>query len=93
MIHGVKREIQKFRARIAQEDRDFAAAAPPVDEDGLPSWDGSEPLSVAGYMKAMGFAPDEELSGEELETRERLSPYREIFETLQRDANEKEAGT
>lgn len=89
-MHGARREIQKLRARIAQEDRDFVAAAPPVDSEGMPNWDGSTPLSAEGFMRAMGFAPDEELTEPELEARHRLSPYREIFARL--DTTEEEEG-
>ncbi len=54
-----------------------------MDADGLPRWDDSEPLSVEGYMRAMGDSPDEDLSAEEAAARERLSPYREVFERLE----------
>ncbi len=79
-MDGARREINRLRARILE--RDFRAGAPPLDADGLPNWGGSEPLSVEGYMTAMGFAPDAELTPQELATRERLSPYREVFSRL-----------
>lgn len=88
MIHGARREIHRLRARMAQEDREFRAEAPPLDEDGLPNWDGSEPLSVESYRKAMGVSPDEELSDAELETRKRLSPYHALFQRMGREKAE-----
>ena len=39
-------------------------------------------------MTAMGFAPDEDLTAEELEARHRLSPYIEVFERMEQDATE-----
>lgn len=87
MMHGARLEIKRLRDRLAE--RDFRAGAPPLDPDGLPNWDGSEPLTTEGYTKALGDSPDEDLSAEEAAARERLSPYREVFERLQRDATEK----
>jgi hypothetical protein len=83
----LKREIKRLRDRLVQ--RDFRAGAPPLDEDGLPVWGDSEPLSVDGYTKALGPSPDEQLSAEELAARQHLSPYLEVFERLERDATEK----
>lgn len=80
---ALKREIKKLRDKMIE--RDFRAGAPPLDLDGLPNWDDSEPLSVESYMRALGFEPDEELSEAEADARERLGPFAEVFETLQRD--------
>ena len=84
-MDGARREIQKLRLKLAE--RDFRAGAPPVDEDGLPNWDGSEPLSAEAFMKALGCALDEELTEAELETRHRLAPFASVFARLQRDEN------
>ena len=93
VIHGARREIQRLRRKLVEYERDFRAGAPPLDEDGMPVWDGCEPLTVESYMKAMGFDPDEELTDEEADARVRLSPpYRDLFERLERDATE-EVGT
>lgn len=80
---ALNRRLRALERRIV--DKDFRASAPPLDSEGMPNWDGSTPLTAEGFMRAMGFAPDEELSAEELETRKRLAPFAEVFETLQRD--------
>lgn len=89
-LDGARREIKKLREKLRADERDFRAAAPPLDADGLPSWDAREPLTVDGYMRAMGFSPDEELTADELEARTRLSPFAEVFARLERDATEEE---
>ncbi len=92
-MDGVKREIQRLRRKLVEDERDFRAAAPPLDQDGLPMWDG-EGLPEDVYERACGDLPDEELSGEELEARVRLSPFAEVFQRLDREEAEKEeAGT
>jgi hypothetical protein len=64
--------------------RDFNSGGPPLDADGLPCWDGKPGLSVDSYARLLDQAiPDEDLSGEELATRERLSPYSEVFARLE----------
>lgn len=90
-LHGARRELKRLRDKLRADEKDFRAAAPPVDEHGLPDWDGATPLSVEGYMAALGFAPDEELTPPELAARHRLSPYIEVFERLDRAKAEKEA--
>lgn len=90
-IDGARRELKRLREKLRAEDQTFKAAAPPLDEDGLPVWDGGVPLTVEGYMRAMGFDPPDELTPEELEARARLGPYRAIFERL--DATEEETVT
>jgi hypothetical protein len=87
-MDGARREIQKLRLKLGE--RDFRGGAPPLDQDGLPRWDDAEPLTTEGYMAALGFAPDEELTEPELAARHRLSPYAAVFEKLRRDATEKE---
>ncbi len=82
------RRLRALERRIG--DSDFKGSAPPLDPDGLPNWDDSEPLSVESYMRALGFEPDEELSEAEADARSRLSPYAEVFEQLQRDETEEE---
>jgi hypothetical protein len=57
-----------------------------VDEDGLPDWTG-DGLSLDAYSRLLGDVPDAELTPAELETRERLSPFAEVFERLDRDAS------
>jgi hypothetical protein len=81
MLHGARREIQRLRRKLVEDERDFRAAAPPLDEDGLPRWDGPG-VPLEGYERACGGAPDEELTPEELEVRDRLSPYIEVFANL-----------
>lgn len=88
-MHGARREIRKLRLKLGE--RDFRGGAPPLDQDGLPRWDDAEPLTIESYMRAMGFPPDAELTNAELAARQRLSPYAEVFQQLQRDATEKEA--
>lgn len=88
-MDGVKREIRRLRRNL--DERDFRAGAPALDQDGLPMWDGGEPLTTEGYAKALGDSLDSDLTPQELEARNRLGPYIEVFETLQRDENE-EAG-
>lgn len=87
-MDGARREIRRLRDKLAE--RDFRAGAPPVDQDGLPSWDGSD-LSLEGYTKALGASPDSELTNDELEARTRLAPYAEVFARLY--ANEEETVT
>ncbi len=72
-------------------DRAFTSGGPPLDADGLPCWDGTPGLPVESYTKALdGDIPDADLTAEELEARDRLSPYREIFEQLDEKAGEEE---
>ncbi len=80
-MDGARREIQRLRDKLRAEDREFRAAAPPLDEDGLPEWDGPG-VPLEGYERALGSTPDEELTDEELEVRDRLSPYAELFAQL-----------
>lgn len=93
-MHGARREIQRLRDKLRAEDQDFRAGAPIVDEDGLPNWDGCEPLTIEEFMKAMGVSPDAELSVAELEARRRLAPYAEVFRRLEETekAEKAEAG-
>ncbi len=78
------RRLRALERRVGGS-REFRAGAPPVDEDGLPDWDGSG-LSLDAYARLLDQdIPDADLSAEELETRNRLSPYREVFERLDRD--------
>lgn len=85
---GARREIRRLRDKLRAEDKDFRAAAPPVDADGLPDWTGDS-LSVESYSRLLdGGVPDEELSEPEREARQRLSPYREVFSRL--DATEED---
>lgn len=84
-MDAARRELKRLRDKLRAEDREFRASAPAVDSEGLPMWDAREPLSVEGYMKAMGFDPDEELTEDELETRRRLAPYASVFALLERD--------
>lgn len=93
-MDGARRELHRLRQKLRAEDREFRSEAPPVDADGLPVWDGGEPLSLHGYERALdGDLPNADLTAEELEARDRLVPYREVFDRLARDATEKEAGT
>lgn len=87
----IARRLRALERRIG--DRDFNAGGPPLDEDGLPCWDGTPGLPVESYTKALGASPDADLTEPELEARDRLVPYREVFDRLARDATEKEAGT
>lgn len=88
-INGVKREILRLRRKLGEDERAFRA--PPLDEDGLPLWDAaSEPLTVEGYMRALGFEATEELTEPEADARDRLSPYRALFERLGREKAEEE---
>lgn len=90
-MDSVKREIQRLRRKLVEDERDFRAAAPPLDQDGLPMWDG-EGLPEDVYERACGDLPDEELTPEELEVRRRLAPYALVFALIEREATE-EAGT
>lgn len=88
---AMSRRLRALERRVGGS-REFRAGAPPVDEDGLPRWDDSEPLGVDGYMKAVDLdLPDEALTEAEAEARARLAPYASVFEQLARDENE-EAG-
>ncbi len=71
------RRLRALERRIG--DSDFKGSAPPLDADGLPNWDGCEPLSVEGYMRALGFEPDEQLTDSERDARTRLAPYAHLF--------------
>lgn len=82
MMDGPRRELKRLRDKLRADEREFRAEAPPLDEHGLPMWDGSEPLSVDGYERACGDTPDEDLTPEELEVRDRLSPYMQVFANL-----------
>jgi hypothetical protein len=83
-MDGARLEIKRLRARLVE--RDFRSSAPLLDQDGLPNWPGSEPLTTEGYAKALDQdTPDEDLSGEELATRTRLSPYSHVFDRLDRE--------
>lgn len=31
MLHGARREIQRLRRKLVEDERDFRAAAPPLD--------------------------------------------------------------
>ncbi len=84
-MDDARRQIRRLRDKLLMEDGAFKAGAPPLDSEGLPMWDGCEPLLVESYMRALGFEPDEELSEAEADARERLGPFAEVFETLQRD--------
>lgn len=84
----LNRRLRALERRVG--DRAFTSGGPPLDSEGLPIWDGSVPLTVESYMRAMGFSPDEELTETEVETRDRLSPYAEIFERLDQDATEED---
>lgn len=88
-LDGAKREITRLRRKLSEDARDFRALAPPLDEDGLPCWDGTPGLSLDGYTRALGDLPAEDLSAEELATRARLSPYSALFERLDREKAEK----
>ncbi len=66
-------------------DRAFTSGGPPVDEEGMPSWDGSD-LSLESYERALGDLADEELTEAELAARNRLSPYAAVFEQLDEKA-------
>jgi hypothetical protein len=85
-MHGARREIKRLRDRLVE--RDFRAGAPALDQDGLPVWDDGEPLTTEGYAKALGDSPDSDLTDEELATRNRLSPYREVFSRLESSEEE-----
>jgi hypothetical protein len=82
-MDGARRELQRLRDKLRADERDFRSAAPPLDEDGLPDWDGTPGLSLDGYTRALGDVPDAALSDEELETRERLAPYAAVFSRLE----------
>lgn len=84
MMDGARRELKRLRNKLRAEDRDFRAEAPPVDAHGLPMWDGPG-VPLEAYERALGSTPDEELTDEELEVRDRLSPYAELFAQLLRD--------
>lgn len=80
---ALKREIRRLRLKVYE--RDFRSSAPPLDADGLPDWTG-DGLSVESYSRLLdGDVPNEELSGEELETRNRLSPFASVFARLERE--------
>lgn len=81
---AMNRRLRALERRVA--DRGFEAGAPPLDSEGLPIWDASEPLTIAGYLRALGFEPETELTEAEAEARERLSPYAQVFAQLERDA-------
>lgn len=86
-MDGARREIEKLRVKL--DERDFRGGAPPLVQDGLPDWDGSD-LSLDGYERALGASPDEQLTPQELETRRRLAPYAEVFQRLGREKEEGE---
>lgn len=88
-MDGARRELRRLRDKLRSDDREFRAAAPPVDENGWPDWDGAG-LSLDGYARALGDSPAEDLNEDELATRNRLSPYAAVFARLQRDSDEKE---
>lgn len=89
-MHGARRELKRLRNKLRAEDREFRAAAPPVDESGLPDWDNSG-LSLAVYERALdGDTPDEELTEDELATRRRLAPFASVFARLGREESEEE---
>lgn len=77
---AMNRRLRALERRLG--DRDFNAGGPPLDEDGLPNWDDSTPLTTDGYMRALGCSPDEELTTAEAEARARLSPYMQVFANL-----------
>lgn len=77
-MDAVRREIARLRVKLAQDDKDFAQGAPPLDEDGLPIWDG-ESLSIESYVRALGVEPSEELTDAERAARQRLAPYASVF--------------
>ncbi len=79
----MNRRLRALERRIV--DKDFRSSAPPLDEDGMPCWGGTPGLSVESYTKALGASPDEELTGEELETRKRLAPFADLFERMERE--------
>ena len=83
------RRLRALERRVG--DRAFTSGGPPLDQDGLPCWDGKPGLSVEAYSQLLGDVPNEELSGEELETRNRLAPYAEVFSRL--DETEEETVT
>ena len=86
----LNRRLRALERRLG--DRAFTSGGPPLDQDGLPDWDGSG-LSLAAYTRLLvGDIPDEELTASELEARARLGPFAELFQRLERDATE-EAGT
>lgn len=78
----MNRRLRAIERRVV--DKDFRASAPPLDEAGLPDWDG-EGLPEDAYERALGDLPDEDLTAAELEVRSRLAPYASVFEQLQRD--------
>ena len=84
-MDDARRQIRRLRDKLLMEDRAFKAGAPPLDSEGLPMWDGCEPLSAEGYLRALGFSPEEELTDAERACRDRLSPYADLFEELRRD--------
>ncbi len=86
-MDGARREINRLRARILE--RDFRAGAPALDQDGLPMWDGEEPLTTEGYAKALDQGiPAEDLTPQELETRHRLAPYASVFSRLEEEGED-----
>jgi hypothetical protein len=68
----LNRRLRALERRIV--DKDFRASAPPLDPDGLPNWDGAVPLTTEAFMKALGCSPDEDLTDEEIATRNGISP-------------------
>lgn len=84
MMDGPRRELKRLRDKLRADEREFRSEAPSVDSEGLPLWDGPG-VPLEGYERALGSTPDEELTDEELEVRDRLSPYAELFAQLLRD--------
>lgn len=85
-MDGARRELKRLRDKLRAEDREFRASAPPVDAHGLPMWDGTPGLSLDAYTRALdGDIPDAVLTEDELEARDRLAPYAEVFEQLERE--------
>jgi hypothetical protein len=82
----LNRRLRALERRVGTKE--FRAGAPPLDADGLPDWTGSG-LSLDAYARLLDQdMPDADLSAEELETRNRLSPYREVFARLERAEEE-----
>lgn len=80
----LSRRLRALERRIGP--RDFNSGGPPVDEFGMPDWNG-DGLSLDAYTRILGDSPDEELTPPELETRNRLAPFAEVFARLDRDAS------
>ncbi len=79
------RRLRALERRVG--DKAFNSGGPPVDADGLPDWDGSG-LSLDSYARLLGDSPDSDLTDEELATRNRLSPYREVFSRLEEEGED-----